>query len=73
VAAVPKSEIADGRFTTMRVLSVPPLFRNAKDSTLWNSLCPLEGDSFLLVSQCKNRIIVHSCRLMAIPRGKVRP
>ena len=64
VAAVPKSEIADGRFTTMRVLSVPSLFRNAKESTLWNSLCPLEGDSFLLVSQSRNRIIVHPCHLL---------
>jgi len=64
VAAVPKSEIVDGRFTTMRVLSVPPLFQNAKESTLWNSLCPLDGDSFLLVSQCRNRIIVHPCHLL---------
>ena len=64
VAAVLKSEIVDGRFTTMRVLSVPPLFQNTKESTLWNSLCPLDGDSFLLVSQCRNRIVVHPCHLL---------
>ncbi len=64
VAAVPKSEIVDGRFTTMRVLSVPPLFQNTKESTLWNSLCPVDGDSFLLVSQCRNRIVVHPCHLL---------
>ena len=63
VAAVPKDEISDGRFTTMRVLSVPPLFKDAKDGTLWNSLCPLDGDAFLLVSQYRNRIVVHPCRL----------
>jgi hypothetical protein len=57
----------------MRVLSVPPQFQNTEESTLRNSLCPLEGDSFLLVSQCRNRIIVHPCRLTAILREKVRP
>ena len=63
LAAVPKDEIVDGRFTTMRVLPAPPLFRAATDSTLWNSLCPIDGDAFLLVSQCRNRIIVHRGRL----------
>jgi hypothetical protein len=63
VAAVPKDEIADGRFTTMRVLPSPPMFKDATDSTLWNSLCPMDGDSFLLVSQYKNRIIIHPCRI----------
>ena len=63
VAAVPKDEVADGRFTTMRVLSLPPMFKYAKDSTLWNSLCPLDGDAFLLVSQYQNRIVVHPGRL----------
>ena len=61
VAAVPKDEITDGRFTTMRFLPSPPTFKGAKDSTLWNSICPLDGDSFLLVSQYRNRIIVHPC------------
>ncbi len=63
VAAVPKDEITDGRFTTMRFLPSPPTFKGAKDSTLWNSICPLDGDSFLLVSQYRNRIIVHPCRI----------
>ncbi len=63
LAAVPKDEIVDGRFTTMRVLPAPPLFRAATDSTLWNSLCPIDGDAFLLVSQYRNRIIVHRGRL----------
>ena len=64
VAAVPKNEIADGRFTTMRVLPAPPMFKAETGSTLWNSLCPLDGDSFLLVSQYRNRIVVHPCRLL---------
>ena len=63
VAATPKNEITDGRITTMRVLPSPPLLRNAKDSALWNSLCPLDGDAFLLVSQHRNRIVVHTCHL----------
>ena len=63
VAVVPKNEISDGRFTTMRVLPTPPLFKDAKDSTLWNSLCPMDGDAFLLVSQTRNRIVVHPGRL----------
>ena len=63
VAVVPKNEISDGRFTTMRVLPTPPLFKDAKDSTLWNSLCPMDDDAFLLVSQTRNRIVVHPGRL----------
>lgn len=57
VAAVPKKEIAaDGSFTTMRGVSTPPGIEVGKDRMLWNSLCPLGGDKFLLVSECKGRI-----------------
>ncbi len=66
VAAIPKSEVVNGRFTPMFVLSVPPMFAGAKVATLWNALCPMEGDSFLLVSQYKGRIIVHHCQLAPI-------
>ena len=66
VAAIPKSEVVNGRFTPMFVLSVPPMFAGAKVATLWNALCPMEGDSFLLVSQYKGRIIVHPCQLAPI-------
>ncbi len=34
----------------------PPGIEVGKYRMLWNSLCPLGGDKFLLVSECKGRI-----------------
>ena len=59
VAAVPKREITDGRFTTMRGESTPPGMVFGRDRGLWNSLCPLDGDSFLLVSEQNGRITLY--------------
>lgn len=63
VAAVPKSEVAaDGKLRT-RGVSTPPGMVVGKDSMLWNSLCPLDGDAFLLISQVKGRITVYPGRV----------
>ena len=56
VAAVPKKKIkADGTFRFDGVGFRPPC---KVEPMLWNSLCPLEGDAFLLVSQVKGKIII---------------
>ena len=70
VAAVPKREIADGRFTTMRGESTPPGMVFGKDRGLWNSLCPLDGDSFLLVAECRGRIKVFQGEIKQIERDE---
>lgn len=71
VAAVPKSEIAaDGTFRTMRGVSTPPGIEIGKDRMLWNSLCPLDGDSFLLVSECRGRIKVFQGKIKANERNE---
>ena len=59
VAAVPKREITDGRFTTMRGESTPPGMVFGRDRGLWNSLCPLDGDRFLLVTEQNGRITLY--------------
>ena len=59
VAAVPKSEIKGGRFTTMRGESTPPGMVFGRDRGLWNSLCPLDGDRFLLVTEQNGRITLY--------------
>ena len=58
VAAVPKPEIRDGRFTTMRGVSSPPNEMNRSLKMRWNALCPLVGDTFLFVSDCDGRIVL---------------
>ena len=64
VAAVPKREITgDGAFRTMRGISTPPGIEPGKDRMLWNSLCPLDDDRFLLVSECKGRIMIFPGRI----------
>ena len=47
----------------MRGVSTPPGMVVGKDSMLWNSLCPLGDDVFLLVSQVKGRITVYPGRV----------
>ena len=67
VAAVPKSELAaDGSFTTMRGVSTPPDFKPGKERMLWNSLCPVGGDSFLLVSEVNGKILAYPGKIRAI-------
>ena len=58
VAAVPKTEIRDGRFTTMRAVTSPPNEEKRSLNMRWNSLCPLAGDRFLLVSDCDGRVVI---------------
>ena len=70
VAAVPKREITDGRFTTMRGESTPPGMVFGRDRGLWNSLCPLDGDKFLLVSECRGRIKVFQGEIKQIERDE---
>ena len=60
VGAVPKKEILpDGTFSTMRGVSTPPGIEIGKTRMLWNSLCPLGGDNFLLVSEVKGLVKVY--------------
>ena len=55
VTAVPKKKIkADGTFESDVAGFRPPC---ESGSMLWNSLCPLKGDAFILVSQVKGRIV----------------
>jgi hypothetical protein len=63
VAAVPKTEVTDGRLTGMRGVSTPPDVVPGRTEMLWNALCPLEGDRFLLVSQTDGRIVVRPGRV----------
>ena len=64
VAAVPKKEIKpDGTFLTMRGVSTPQGVEIGKDRMLWNSLCPLDGDSFLLVAECKGHVMAFPGRI----------
>ena len=58
VAAVPKKEVGEGAFPKMFDLSTPPDVTEGKDKMLWNSLCALDGDAFLLVSQCNGRVVI---------------
>ncbi len=71
VAAVPKSEIAaDGTFRTMRGVSTPPGIAIGKDRMLWNSICPIVGDRFLLVSEVKGKVMAYPGRIMPKPHAK---
>ena len=71
VAAVPKKEIKpDGTFSTMRGVSTPLGIEIGKDRMLWNSLCPLDGDRFLLVSECRGRIKVFQGKIKQIERDE---
>ena len=71
VAAVPKKEIKpDGTFLTMRGVSTPQGVEIGKDRMLWNSLCPLDGDSFLLVAECRGRIKVFQGEIKQIERDE---
>ena len=63
VAFVPKKEIRNGRFTTMRGISSPPLSTEAGDGMRWNSLCAVENDVFLLVTQNNGRIVLYPGRI----------
>ena len=45
-------------------------FEIGKDRMLWNSLCPLDGDSFLLVSECLGRIKVFQGEIKQIERDE---
>lgn len=70
VAAVPKKEVAaDGKFR-MRGVSTPPGIVAGKDKMVWNSLCPLDGDSFLLVAECRGRIKVFQGEIKQIERDE---
>ena len=58
VAAMPKSEISlDGAITSMRGNSTPPQITGKP--TLWNALCPLDDDHFLLVSEERGHIVLY--------------
>ena len=59
VAAVSKKELSAGAFPTLFYLSTPPGMTEGKDKMLWNSLCALGGDTFLLVSQCNGRATIY--------------
>lgn len=64
LAAVPKNELAtDGTFTTMRGVSTPSGFTAGKDKMLWNSLCPLSGDKFLLTSEVEGSVMLFPGRI----------
>lgn len=63
IAAVPKKELGEGEFPTMFDLSTPPGVIKGKDKMLWNSLCALDGDTFLLVSQCNGHVIIWPAHL----------
>lgn len=68
VAAVPKNEIAaDGTFRTMRGTSTPPGIVTGRDRMLWNSLCPIGGDEFLLVSEVKGKVMVYPGKITPKP------
>ena len=58
VAAARKKELRDGAFPTLFDLPTPPGVAEGKDKMLWNSLCALDGDAFLLVSQCNGRVVI---------------
>ena len=63
IAAARKKELGEGAFPTLFDLSTPPGVAEGKDKMLWNSLCALDGDAFLLVSQCNARVIIWPARL----------
>lgn len=66
VAAVPKDEIAaDGTFRTMCGISTPPGIGIGRDRMLWNSLCPVGGDGFLLVSEVKGEVMVYPGKIVS--------
>ena len=62
VAVMPKTYAMDGRLTAMRMVSSPPVAENSP-SMLWNSLCHVAGDMFLLVTESGGRIIVYPGRI----------
>ncbi len=65
VAAMPKCEIgADGRIAALRAVSTPPGMAAGKDRMVWNSLCPAGGDTFLLVSEVKGKVIAYPGRIV---------
>ena len=66
LAFVPKKEIKQGRFTTMRGISSPPPSPEAGDGMRWNSLCAVENDVFLLVTQNNGRIVLYPGRIERI-------
>ena len=63
VAAVPRKDLGDVAFPMMFDLSSPPGVIEGKDKMLWNSLCALGDDTFLLVSQRNGRVIIWPARL----------
>jgi hypothetical protein len=43
----------------MRGVSTPPGIEIGRDKMVWNSLCPIGGDEFLLVSEVKGKVMVY--------------
>lgn len=58
VAVCPRSEIRDGKFTTMRAITRPLLLDQSSQKARWNSLCDLGGNEILAVSDTGGRIVL---------------
>lgn len=56
VVAMPKSEMRGGLMQTFRGARRPIIVDQTKEAALWNALCPLGGDAFLVVSQFHDHI-----------------
>lgn len=66
VAAMPKDEItSDGEITAMRGNSTP--VQALGKPMLWNSLCHLVNDDFLLVTQERGHIVLYRARVGVSP------
>ena len=58
VVAMPRREMRQGRLDRFRGAARPIAVDQARDAALWNALCPLDGDAFLVVSQHRGEIVL---------------
>lgn len=68
VAVLPKEEVGpDGSFTAMRGVYSPQGADGGGVAMLWNSLCAVGGDEFIVVSQCGGRIVIFPGKVISRP------
>ena len=56
VYAMRKDEMQGGLMQVFRAKARPLAVDQTKEAALWNALCPLTGDDFLVVSQLRGQI-----------------
>ena len=70
VVAMPRQEMRKGRLDRFRGAARPIAVDQTRDAALWNALCPLDGDTFLVVSQHRGEIVLTRGRVTQAKTGR---